>query len=90
MFYLFLLTGIIVNTLFTLSLTESLVSWIVLLLGYLASEYMHILRTVALSRSNFDESYAHKMEEIREQLMSAQVQKAKQAAEQAAKSATRK
>ena len=86
MFYLFILTGIVVNTLYTLSTTEILLSWIVLLAGYLAADYLSIVKDMERSKERFHATYAQKMDEIREELVSAQLQKTKQIAAQAAKS----
>lgn len=86
MFYLFILTGIVVNTLYTLSTLEILFSWIVILAGYLVVDYMNIIKDMERSKEHFQATYSQKMEEIREQLISAQIQKTKQIADQAAKS----
>jgi uncharacterized membrane protein YqgA involved in biofilm formation len=84
MFYLFLLTGIVINTIFTLSTVETLLSWILLMIGFLISDYMTVVKDVETLRVSFDQNYATKMNEFKEQFMTAQIQKVKETADRAA------
>lgn len=90
MFYLFLLTGVVINTIFTLSLTQVLLSWILLLLGYLVSDYLSVVKDVERTRAHLERNYAQKMDELRNEMMTAQLQKVKQTADQAAAKAKTK
>ena len=85
MFYLFLISGIIYDTLCTLSINEALLMWLVLLTGYLAVDYLRVVKEVAQAKDRFQDEYQQKMEAIFNQLQSAQVSKVKQAADHAIK-----
>ena len=86
MFYLFLLTGIVINTMFTLSTGESVLSWLMLMIGFLISDYMNVVKAVGVSRIKFDQNHSSRMDDFKEQMMSAQIQKVKETTKAAVKS----
>lgn len=79
MFYLFICTAILINTLVELSVMEAALLWMTLLCGYLLTSYIAIVNSSARARHKLKTEYRSKIDEIQKELLTIQPGKNKPA-----------